>query len=87
MRTNIAPVHLPWMDAALCTETNPDLFFPDKSGNPNPAKRVCAACPVRVECLTYALETSQQRGIWGGLTITERRRLQKGRNHHEPDQR
>jgi len=37
------------------------------------AKAVCAACPVRKECLTYALRTREPHGIWGGLSEVERR--------------
>ena len=60
---------------ALCAETDPDEFFPDKGSNPRAAKRVCGSCEVRAECLAYALEHGERFGIWGGLSERERRRL------------
>lgn len=64
---------LAWHDQALCAETSPDAFFVDKGGSVAPAKRVCAACPVRAACLEYALETRQEFGVWGGTTERQRR--------------
>ncbi|WP_336873902.1 WhiB family transcriptional regulator [Rhodococcus qingshengii] len=39
-----------------------------------PAKRVCAGCEVRVDCLAFALANDERFGVWGGLTASERRR-------------
>lgn len=68
----------PWVEDALCAQTDPEAFYPDSalSGAPE-AKAVCRACPVRLECLTHALEADEMHGIWGGLSSTERRRLKK----------
>lgn len=65
-----------WMDKALCRETDPELFNPDRGGSTRAAKRVCAACEVRQPCLSYALERGLE-GIWGGLSERERRALRK----------
>lgn len=67
----------PWVDDALCTQVDPDLFFPGKSdqATSRAARRVCAACPVRLECLAYALRTRESDGIWGGLTARQRNDL------------
>ena len=67
-----------WRALAGCRTTDPDLFFPvSVSGRSlaqvTEAKAICAACPVRPECLAFAFETSQVHGIWGGLTEEERR--------------
>lgn len=59
-----------------CMETDPELWFSSNWGEGNQAKKLCAICPVRKECLTYALATNQQDGIWGGLNLWQRRRLQ-----------
>lgn len=67
-----------WMDDALCAQTDPEAFFPEKGGSTRAAKSVCAACPVRQECLNYALEHRETSGIWGGLSAQERRDLLKG---------
>lgn len=68
---------LEWRDGGLCAQTDPEVFFPEKGSSPNLAKQVCQACPVRTECLEYALERSIRFGVWGGLTERERRRLRR----------
>ena len=65
-----------WQDRALCAQTDPDAFFPEKGGSTREAKRVCRACEVRAECLEYALEHDERFGIWGGLSERERRRME-----------
>jgi WhiB family redox-sensing transcriptional regulator len=66
-----------WRDRAECRGLDNAMFFPlsDDSAATRPAKRVCATCPVQDACLSFALETGQPAGIWGGLSTTERRRL------------
>jgi WhiB family redox-sensing transcriptional regulator len=64
-----------WQDDALCAQTDPELFFPEKGGTTAPAKRVCRACPVRPECLEWALDADERFGVLGGLSPRERRRL------------
>jgi len=69
---------LSWQDAALCAQTDPEAFFPEKGGSTREAKKVCRSCEVRAECLEYALENDERFGIWGGLSERERRRLKRG---------
>jgi WhiB family redox-sensing transcriptional regulator len=69
---------VPWQDSALCAQTDPEAFFPEKGGSTREAKKVCRACEVRAECLEYALEHDERFGIWGGLSERERRRLKRG---------
>jgi WhiB family transcriptional regulator, redox-sensing transcriptional regulator len=65
-----------WRDQALCAETDPEAFFPEKGGTTRPAKEVCFACYVRAECLAYALAHPElQHGVWGGLSWPQRRKL------------
>jgi WhiB family redox-sensing transcriptional regulator len=66
-----------WQDNALCAQTDPDAFFPDKGGSTREAKKTCRSCEVRAECLEYALEHDERFGIWGGLSERERRRLRR----------
>lgn len=66
-----------WQDQALCAQTDPEAFFPEKGGSTREAKRICQACAVRDECLEYALEHDERFGIWGGLSDRERRRLKR----------
>lgn len=68
---------LGWQSRALCAQTDPEAFFPEKGGSTRDAKRVCGACVVRSECLEYALSNDERFGIWGGLSERERRRLRK----------
>jgi WhiB family redox-sensing transcriptional regulator len=67
-----------WQDRALCAETDPEAFFPEKGGSTRDAKRICAGCEVKQECLDYALANDERFGIWGGLSERERRRLKRG---------
>lgn len=79
---------------APCAETYPDMFFPDepKGGMiqvrvtyeyENSAKKVCAECPYRAECLLFAMKNPELAGIWGGLTELERFKLSKGQRGTE----
>lgn len=64
-----------WQDRAACATTDPEIFFPEKGGSTREAKRICAGCEVKAECLAYALEQGERFGIWGQLSERERRRL------------
>jgi WhiB family redox-sensing transcriptional regulator len=66
-----------WQERALCAETDPESFFPEKGGSTREAKRICSGCEVRAECLEYALAHDERFGIWGGLSERERRRLKR----------
>ena len=66
-----------WQERALCAQTDPEAFFPEKGGSTREAKRICTGCEVRSECLEYALEHDERFGIWGGLSERERRRLKR----------
>ena len=70
-------VELSWQERALCAQTDPEAFFPEKGGSTREAKRVCTSCDVRGECLEYALAHDERFGIWGGLSERERRRLKR----------
>jgi WhiB family transcriptional regulator, redox-sensing transcriptional regulator len=67
----------PWRDQGLCAQVDPELWFPEKGGTPEPAKRICAACPVLTECREYALVNVELYGVWGGLSDKERRRMRR----------
>ena len=68
---------LSWQERALCAQTDPEAFFPEKGGSTREAKRVCVACDVKAECLEYALANDERFGIWGGLSERERRKLKR----------
>jgi WhiB family redox-sensing transcriptional regulator len=66
-----------WQERALCAETDPEAFFPEKGGSTREAKKICTGCEVRSECLDFALANDERFGIWGGLSERERRRLRR----------
>ena len=66
-----------WQERALCSQTDPEAFFPEKGGSTREAKRICNRCEVKAECLEYALGHDERFGIWGGLSERERRRLKR----------
>ncbi len=67
-----------WQERALCAQTDPEAFFPEKGGSTREAKRICLGCEVKDACLEYALANDERFGIWGGLSERERRRLKRG---------
>ncbi|MFN2495246.1 MAG: WhiB family transcriptional regulator [Pseudonocardiaceae bacterium] len=71
------PEEQEWQERALCAQTDPEAFFPEKGGSTREAKRICLGCEVRAECLEYALAHDERFGIWGGLSERERRRLKR----------
>ena len=68
-----------WRESAACRDMDTAVFFPATDEEAAPAKAICAICPVRDECLEFALLTRQDDGVWGGLTEVERRRLVRRR--------
>ncbi len=68
---------LSWQADALCAQTDPEAFFPEKGGSTRDAKKICTTCEVKSECLEYALQNDERFGIWGGLSERERRKLRR----------
>jgi WhiB family redox-sensing transcriptional regulator len=66
-----------WRANASCARFDPDLFFAPGALEHKMAKRVCRECPVRRQCLDYAMEAPVDHGVWGGLTERERRRARR----------
>ena len=65
----------PWVVFSACRDADPDFFFPATREEEEHALAICATCPVRLDCLEYALEARERFGIWGGLTEKQRKRL------------
>lgn len=79
--TDWSPQTLAWQDRALCREVFPDLFFIE-AGSDDDAKKICRRCPVRGECLEWALATDDedyQYGVFGGVGPKARRRMRRDR--------
>jgi WhiB family transcriptional regulator, redox-sensing transcriptional regulator len=68
-----------WVEAAICAQTDPEAFFPEKGESADPARRICAVCPVQRDCLEDALPDADRRGVWGGTSEIQRRRLRTER--------
>ena len=60
-----------WQADALCNQTDPEVFFPEKGGSTREAKIICKRCDVRDACLSAALERDERFGIWGGMSELE----------------
>ena len=66
-----------WMANALCRRSDPDLFYPGTGHSSQEGRAVCARCPVRTECLAYAIEHREYYGVWGGLSERQRRHMRE----------
>ncbi len=66
-----------WMTGGVCAQVDPELWFPEKGGSTREAKALCARCPVRPECLAYALAHDERFGVWGGASERARRRMRR----------
>ena len=67
-----------WRHRAACRDEEPELFFPLGTTGPAiaqtaEAKAICHQCKVASNCLSYALESGQDHGVWGGMSQDERR--------------
>jgi len=76
-----------WRAASACLNADPDLFFPIAVGTAvskqvSRALRICEGCPVRQQCLDFAVRSGEKDGIWGGTTPEERIRARRARNRH-----
>lgn len=72
-----------WREEAACRGVDPNVFFPDRGDTfgVRAAKAICAGCPVRTDCLDYAITYAERTGIWGGKSERERRELRRTRAH------
>jgi len=71
-----------WRESGACLTADPELFFPVAAGavgarQADEARRICARCGVRSECLQFALDAGEAHGVWGGTTPDERRRARR----------
>ena len=73
-----------WMRDGNCRAYPPAVFFPSDGAGVEIARRICESCPVRGQCLEYALEQRVEHGVWGGCSERERRRILKRRRTTAP---
>ena len=70
-----------WMSEGHCRHYPPDVFFPSDGVGVVAARAICVECPVKAQCLEYALVNRIDHGVWGGASERERRRILKRRRH------
>jgi WhiB family transcriptional regulator, redox-sensing transcriptional regulator len=68
-----------WMAGGNCASEPPSRFFPSDGVGVEVARRICATCPVKEQCLEHALTNRIDHGVWGGASERERRRILKRR--------
>jgi WhiB family redox-sensing transcriptional regulator len=70
-----------WVRRARCLRLDPNIFFPEGGGlgiaQEKEAKEICYQCPVRLDCLAWAIQAGENIGIYGGTNARERRRLRR----------
>ena len=66
---------LAWRTQARCKGIDPEVFYPVSDEDADEAKSICGECPVRLQCLEYAIVARERDGVWGGATEKERRRI------------
>ena len=71
-----------WQAAGACLSADPEIFFPVSGTGASTrqieqARRICARCPVRRECLDWAMNSGEMHGIWGGTTPEDRTRARR----------
>jgi len=85
--SELMPPPLGWRKRSACHGALPQRFYPedwevwDEEAIEEVKETFCNVCPVKDECLDFAIGTREIEGIWGGLTHSERksyiRRLRK----------
>jgi WhiB family redox-sensing transcriptional regulator len=76
-----------WQQQGLCRVEDATVFFPpahfehkpEREARESKAKAICARCPVRLQCLDWALATREPHGVWGGYSESERKQILLGR--------
>lgn len=85
--THLTDAEMAWMKRAACRlredapaeekDARTALFFVGAGESQAPAKAFCAVCPVKDECLDFALANNIHHGLWGGCSERERRQIRK----------
>ncbi len=72
-----------WMNDAACKGMPTAMFFPRRGADVRAAKLVCRGCPVRFECLEYAMDLKIKQGIFGGKSERQRRSVRPTPTYEE----
>ena len=68
---------MPWIAQAECAGADPETFYPGRGESTLKAKAVCNGCPVRTDCLDWALKNNEREGVWGGTSERERKAMRR----------
>lgn len=71
-----------WREHAACRGVDTNMFFPEQN-MVSAVRMMCATCPVKQECLEYAIVNVIQHGVWGGLSERQRRKIRSKRFHQK----
>ena len=78
----MSSAYQPWMEQGICRQVDPELFFTQETMRgrglllmEQQAKKICNTCPVKQECLDFALRTKEPHGMWGGASARERAKM------------
>lgn len=66
-----------WQDLAACRGMDPEIFFPHRGTDTRAPKAICNRCPVRPDCLEFAMDNGERWGIWGGVSERGRREIRR----------
>ncbi len=69
-------------EAPLCAQVDAELWFPESGGGYTGvlrAKRICGSCIHKYECAEWGIN-NERHGLWGGLTVEERKSIRRSRN-------
>jgi WhiB family redox-sensing transcriptional regulator len=66
-----------WVRQAACAGHDPDHWYVPEQTTYRYARAICAVCPVKTDCLNWALRAGEYQGMWGGLSPQQRRQLRK----------
>ncbi|MFZ0664777.1 MAG: WhiB family transcriptional regulator, partial [Acidimicrobiales bacterium] len=79
-----ATTEMPWRRFALCLQFEPELWFSYEPEDGVKAVRVCSECPVRLDCLGWAIAHNEIFGIWGGISARKRTRIRAEMRRKQP---
>ena len=76
-----------WQQRGRCRAVDSEVFFPpahfehkpEREAREAEAKAICAGCPVKVQCLEWALAVREPHGVWGGTSEIERKQMLTGK--------
>jgi WhiB family transcriptional regulator, redox-sensing transcriptional regulator len=66
-----------WRNSAACRGGSPEWWHPERGRTQWAQVKICGTCPVRAECLQFALDNNELHGVWGGCSAKQRLRARQ----------